>query len=105
MNLKNHLESLPKRFDGYKVKEYGKWKIGRAEAKDFLLQSNKETIDAVINDVFGVIFDTQFADGFVGFSNDEWEAIRRFLPLLSSAISRRLTLSTEGSDITSAIKE
>lgn len=43
----NKLEQIEKEFDEFMVKEYGQWKIGRAEAKQFYRQAFVQLLDEV----------------------------------------------------------
>jgi len=41
-------KDILKKFDKFKIKEYGKWKIGRVEAKQFLLKALSQQRDEII---------------------------------------------------------
>jgi len=51
----NQTSEWEERFDEFMVKEYGKWKIGRVEAKRFISQVRKETIENALS-VFPELF-------------------------------------------------
>jgi fructose-1,6-bisphosphatase len=48
---KNYISSVLEKFDKLNIEEYGKWKIGRSEARKFLLQSLSNLIEELICDV------------------------------------------------------
>jgi hypothetical protein len=47
-NIQQTIQKNVEEFERFMIEEYGKWKIGRAEAKSFLRSSQQKVVDEIV---------------------------------------------------------